>query len=150
LGTPTRKKEHIVKRICALALLTAGVFSLIGCACCGDKDSSQDNTPTVRMTSSLKYEPAKLTVRTGQTVHWKNVSIMSHTVTADPSIAKNPADVSLPAGAEPFTSGMIRPGKSYDHVFTVPGTYRYFCIPHETSGMVGTVIVEPAGTTATP
>jgi len=31
---------------------------------------------------------------------------------------------------------------TFSHTFDVPGTYSYVCIPHETSSMVGTVIVE--------
>jgi plastocyanin len=27
------------------------------------------------------------------------------------------------------------------HTFDVPGTYQYFCIPHEMAGMTGTVVV---------
>ena len=137
-----------MKRIFTLAMLAAGLSSLIGCACTGGDRSDPANT--IRMTSGLKYEPAELRIQAGQTVHWKNVSIMPHTVTADPAIAKKPEHVSLPSGAEPFNSGTIRPGKSFERVFTVPGTYRYFCIPHENSGMVGTVNAEAAATTSRP
>jgi plastocyanin len=35
-------------------------------------------------------------------------------------------------------------GDEFRHTFTVPGEYRYVCVPHDMVGMVGTVIVEPA------
>jgi plastocyanin len=47
----------------------------------------------------------------------------------------------MPAGAKPFNSGNIEPGKQYPHTSTVPGTYKYFCIPHGALGMVGTIVV---------
>ncbi|WP_162622742.1 plastocyanin/azurin family copper-binding protein [Salinisphaera orenii] len=37
----------------------------------------------------------------------------------------------------------MAPGADYAHRFTEPGTYRYFCIPHEAAGTVGTVVVKP-------
>ena len=53
-------------------------------------------------------------------------------------------DVSLPAVGEPFDSGKIKPGGSDSHAFTVPGTYKYVCLPHEDMGMLGQIIVKPA------
>jgi plastocyanin len=50
-------------------------------------------------------------------------------------------DAALPPNTKEFDSGLISPGKDYSHTFTVPGTYKYFCIPHEAAGMVGTVVV---------
>lgn len=87
------------------------------------------------------YEPAKLTIRVGETVEWKNVGNSVHHASSDPSTAVNPAEVSNPVGAKPFDSGFLQPGQSYTYTFTVPGTYKYICAPHETSGMVGEVTV---------
>lgn len=96
------------------------------------------------MTSSLDYSPAELTIEAGDTVEWRNPSIMSHTVTADPALADDPSHVKLPQGAETFNSGSIPPGESYSRTFTVPGDYVYFCIPHEGQGMVASLTVRPA------
>ena len=97
---------------------------------------------TVRMTNSLKYVPEEVTVRAGQTVVWTNTSSMFHTVTADPVLAKDRSHAQLPEGAGPFDSGNIAPGEAFRHTFEVPGTYVYFCIPHEAVGMVGRIIVQ--------
>jgi plastocyanin len=35
-------------------------------------------------------------------------------------------------------------GQVYTQTFTAPGTYKYFCMHHESDGMVATVIVDPA------
>jgi plastocyanin len=96
------------------------------------------------------FQPQVVTIRAGQTVLWKNTSLIWHTATADPRQAKRPEDVSLPEGAEAFDSGKVVAGDSFSHTFTVPGTYRYFCRPHELKGMVGQVVVTPAPQPAQP
>lgn len=98
---------------------------------------------TIDMTSGLTFAPAAAQARVGQTVVWVNVSSMPHTVTADPDLAGNAASVSLPAGAAPFASPLVSAGGSFSYTFTVPGTYRYFCQPHEGAGMIGTIVVVP-------
>jgi plastocyanin len=99
----------------------------------------------VEMTSTLNFSPASVTIPAGGTVEWRNTAIMRHTVTADPALAKDAADVHLPPGAQAFDSGDVPAGQLYRHTFDVPGEYRYFCKPHESDGMVGTVTVQPAG-----
>jgi plastocyanin len=88
------------------------------------------------------YEPARITIKVGDTVEWKNVGNSVHHASNDPSTAVNPAEVSNPPGAKPFDSGFLQPGQSYTYTFTVPGTYKYICAPHETSGMLGEVVVK--------
>jgi plastocyanin len=95
------------------------------------------------MTDALKFEPAALTVARGATVTWRNTSSVEHTVTDDPGMAANKADAGLPPGAQAWDSGTIAPGQNFQHTFDTPGTYHYFCIPHETAGMLGTVTVTP-------
>src|SRR5437868_5214283 len=91
------------------------------------------------------FEPESVTIRAGEAVLWKNTSFIWHTVTADPAQAKRPEDVALPPAAQAFDSGKVSSGETYRQVFTVPGTYRYFCRPHELKGMVGEVVVKPGG-----
>jgi len=99
--------------------------------------------PIVTMTDELVFKPSRVTISVGQTVIWRNESVLVHTVTADPGIAARAADVALPDGAKPFNSGNIKPKGTFRRTFTIPGTYRYFCIPHEAAGMIGEVIVQP-------
>ncbi len=98
---------------------------------------------TVEMNDEMRFVPDRITIRPGATVEWKNISRQVHTVTADPKWATSPQNFQLPDGAKTFDSGDIAPGKTYRRAFTVPGTYRYFCIPHQTSGMVGEIVVGP-------
>lgn len=91
----------------------------------------------------VAFAPKVLTIKAGQTVKWVNTTTMAHTVTTDPALAANAANAAVPAGAEVWHSGSIAPGASFARTLTVPGTYKYFCKPHEAMGHVGTVIVEP-------
>ena len=96
----------------------------------------------VHMTAANKFDPAKVTIKAGETVRWVNdAGGPSHTVTTDPSMVQNEDDVEIPDGAQPFSSGVIGPGKFFQHKFEVPGTYRYACAPHEGSKMFGEVVV---------
>lgn len=97
----------------------------------------------VEMTIGLDFIPVRIAVYEGDVVEWRNTSPFTHTVTADPALAENPENVRLPPGAAPFHSGNVPPGEIFRHTFTVSGTYRYFCVPHQGSGMVGTVLVSP-------
>ncbi|MFU8813835.1 MAG: c-type cytochrome [Pseudomonadales bacterium] len=72
---------------------------------------------------------------------WENTSSVVHTVTADPDLAVDAENVELPDGAETFHSGNVEPGASFTREFAVPGRYRYFCVPHESAGMVAELIV---------
>lgn len=108
------------------------------------KSAAASTTPIVvkMIDMPATYEPAKLTIRVGETVEWKNLGNSVHHASSDPSEAVNPADVSNPPGAKPFDSGFLQPGQSFTYTFTAPGTYRYICAPHETSGMTGEVVVK--------
>jgi len=104
-----------------------------------------DNPPataTVTMTNMLKFAPDTLYIEPGTEVTWENTSLLVHTVTADPELASVEGSVMLPDGAAPFDSGTMDPEETFTHVFNEPGTWRYFCIPHEGAKMVGTAIVE--------
>lgn len=97
----------------------------------------------VNMTFGLKFDPAEVRIRAGQTVEWRNKAFFPHTVTFDPAQAEDASHVALPDGVAPFDSGSIGGGQSWRHTFTTPGTYRYICKPHEGHEMLGTVIVAP-------
>jgi plastocyanin len=96
---------------------------------------------TVRMTSRDTFVPKTLTIKVGDTVVWENDSPGVHTVTDNSAFASAKQDASMPAGTEPFNSGPVEAGQQYSHTFTAHETYKYFCVPHEADGMVGTIIV---------
>lgn len=140
----------------ALASLMAAGALLAGCG--GEDAATPEGTPqasptadatsaaadgtVVDMTDALQFEPKTITVAPGSEVEWKNVGNIAHTVTADAEKVADASLVELPEGVKPFDSGLIGGGKSYSRRFDEPGTYRYVCIPHEGTRMIGTVVVE--------
>lgn len=110
----------------------------------GPAPAAPADIAVVEMDNRLRFVPDTVRIRAGEAVRWENTSDLVHTVTADPAMAALESSVSLPAGAQPFDSGDLVPGDVYVRSFDVPGTYKYFCIPHERAGMVGRVIVEGA------
>ena len=130
-------------RMSIVASTVAATVTLAGCGL----DGPAYQTPpaaidaVVDMTTGLNFAPGRVTIIAGQTIEWRNRSMMGHTVTADPRLANNADNVLLPSGAQPFHSGDIDPGQVYRRTFTVPGLYRYVCLPHEGQGMIGTVEV---------
>jgi plastocyanin len=139
-------KEPIMTRPVFAAVLLIYV-SAMGCARPGAVDAAkrQMKADALVTMSGFSFIPDHVTINAGQTVEWNNTAaIETHTVTADPKLAKNPHDVALPPGAEPFNSGDLKGDAIFRHTFTVPGVYRYFCIPHEKMGMIGEVDVKPA------
>jgi plastocyanin len=111
---------------------------------CGESASqeSDDGDFTVEMNDQMQFAPDHLTIRSGQTITWRNVGNMVHTSTSDPAWAQDAAHATVPDGAKPWNSGLIRKGESWRHTFEVPGEYAYFCIPHEAAGMVASITVE--------
>lgn len=96
----------------------------------------------VEMTNTSRFVPAEIKISKGEVVHWKNTSDLIHTVTCDPDEVINEKNVELPDGAKAFNSGRLKPGEEFKKQFNVRGTYTYFCIPHETLGMVAKVVVD--------
>ena len=97
------------------------------------------------------FQPSDYSTSVGETVVWGNSGSRPHSVTAFPD--------GIPEGASYFASGgfdsrdaaragwrnnegVVAPGETYEHVFEVPGTYDYYCIPHLRAGMTGRIVVE--------
>ncbi|MGA7762490.1 MAG: plastocyanin/azurin family copper-binding protein [Candidatus Binataceae bacterium] len=117
----------------AALILVAGAVPSIAAA----------KTVEVKMTDTPpKFVPLTVTIQKGDTVEWINNAASLHSVTTNPAVAQDPKDVSAPAGAKPFDSGFMPPGAKWSYTFTVPGTYKYLCLPHEKDHMVGVVVVK--------
>jgi plastocyanin len=129
-----------------LRLSTAALATVSTAGCLNGQSSS---IQTVTMPDNLMFEPETATIETGETVTWTNESDIDHTVTAYEDEIPDEAAYFASGGFESeraarnrVTEGLIAPGEDYKHTFEEPGTYGYFCIPHESSGMVGTVRVK--------
>lgn len=131
------------RRVLELSGATLATVATAGCL-----DGSSSDGPTVTMTDGFGFSPKTATVEVGRTVTWTNASDVGHTVTA--------YEAEIPDGAAYFASGgfeseraaknqvsegLIASDDEYEHAFEEAGTYEYYCIPHESSGMVGTVRV---------
>jgi plastocyanin len=123
-----------------------GITGLAGCTALGSGEDDYD----IGMTA-VAYRPPSLTVEVGDTVVWKNTSARAHSVTAYEQGIPDEAAYFATGGfdseqaardAWDGAAGAINSGDVYEHTFEVPGVYEYFCIPHETGGMVATVEVE--------
>ncbi|GAB3700043.1 hypothetical protein JCM31271_32510 [Halorubrum trueperi] len=85
------------------------------------------------------FEPHVVRVNVGGTVTWTNES-GSHSATAYHPDNDQPQLV--PDGATSWDSGLrSEEGATFDHTFETEGVYHYYCTPHETVGMLGSVIV---------
>jgi plastocyanin len=70
----------------------------------------------------MQYEPARVEIKSGGTVEWKNDDITPHTVTC-----------------ASFDSGSIGPDESWRHTFTSADEINYACTFHP--GMKGVILV---------
>ncbi|NIP59714.1 MAG: hypothetical protein GWM92_15470 [Gemmatimonadetes bacterium] len=81
------------------------------------------------MTTSLAFDPDDVTINVGDTVTWENEADIFHTITPD-------------GHSEWTRQEMNDAGQQFQHTFNTPGTFDYFCEPHQAQGMVGTITVQ--------
>jgi plastocyanin len=142
------ERARLPRRAFLVGIGLAGATALVACGggasapAASGSGASSAAAPTIQMTNDNKFSPATLTVPKGATVTFQNASTMVHTATDDPAKAVNKSDAVLPEGAQPWDSGLIQPGQSWTHTFDVVGSYSFFCIPHETLGMLGKITVQ--------
>ena len=86
--------------------------------------------------SGFDFVPKDITVAAGTTVRWTNTTSMGHTVTSYEQEV-------------PFNSGFMLSSDVFEYTFVSPGDYDYFCIPHESLNMIGSVTVTGSAQAAT-
>jgi len=131
------------RRTClrAAAAAVAGV-GLAGCSASGSSDESNgsdpgaDHTVAVGPDGRLVYDPEELTVSTGETVEWVWESD-THNIVVD-----SRPDGADWGGTEGDEATLYDEGHTYAFTFETAGTYEYFCQPHRSAGMEGSVVVE--------
>jgi plastocyanin len=131
-------------------LAAAGSTATVGLAGClgGTPDLAENEIGM----STRAFEPGRKTVSVGTTVRWRNTDRGVHTVTAYEGNIPEEADYFASGGFDSesaardawfqSTDGGINSGGTFEYTVEVPGEYKYFCIPHEASGMIGTLVVE--------
>lgn len=108
-----------------LAAVAVAVFSGI---CAAQSFQAVSGANQIIIIKQMRFDPAQITVKAGDTVEWKNEDIFSHTVTADDGS---------------FDSGLIDPGHSWQKKFSSTQTLAYHCRPHP--NMKAALIVQGAG-----
>lgn len=98
---------------------------------------SAQESPTVEMVTEdgdYYFDPIGLHVEPGSTVTFENASGTHNSVAYSDRI---------PDGASEWQTPL---GETAEHTFETPGTYDYYCQPHQSFGMVGRIVVgEPGG-----
>ncbi len=90
---------------------------------------------------SPAFTPTVVTIKAGDTVSWIWRSVgFFHTVTSGTGGTSDGL----------FDSGLHKDPFTFSFTFPVPGTFRYYCDPHLSMGMVGQVIVEALEVPAQP
>ena len=134
---------------------TAAAASLGGCL---GLTRGEDTSFDVGMRPS-SFDPPTITVAVGEEVVWENTGTRDHTVTAYEETLPDGAAFFATGGYESEdaareawsngTRGALSNGEQFSYTFEIPGEYDYFCIPHESGGMIGKVVVEEETPTAT-
>ncbi len=96
----------------------------------------------IDMNDEAQFLPRRITIDVGQTIVWRNIGLIGHTVTARSGSTEDKDLSKVPDGAEPFDSGWVRDGEVFIRTFTTPGLYRYACLPHLRAEMLGTIVVQ--------
>jgi plastocyanin len=79
--------------------------------------------------TNIAYQPNPAQIRVGDKITWSNNDLEPHTVTSGENAQADGR----------FDSGIMAPTRTFEHTFTQPGQYPYFCILHPS--MVGIVRV---------
>src|SRR6266446_3802829 len=85
------------------------------------------------------FSPSEVTINPGDTVRW-TFSSSGHSTTS--GMPGSPNGI--------WDSGILNQGAMFTHTFNSVGSFPYYCTPHGSLGMVGTVTVVSASPTPTP
>lgn len=135
----------------------ASLAALAGCTASSSSEGSHSDghghghgessgEPTDRAEVAMKssdggqhFDPHVVRIKPGGTVRWSLAS-GSHSTTA--YHPENDEPQLVPDGAAAWDSGVLsETGATFEHAFETEGVYHYYCTPHESMGMIGSVIV---------
>ena len=124
------------------------VVPLAAFGACGGGGGGEPGANEVLMVNGQRFDPESLTVSVGDTVTFTNSSSETHTVTAyedevpEGGYFASGGFASEEEAKADLSGGLVDPEETYEVTFDEPGTYGYFCIPHEGTGMTGEITVE--------
>lgn len=117
--------KHLVL-VSLLAVALAGCSGDADTDICGEQD--EQGRYVVCMTNSNRFVPSTLQVPVGATVVWINQGGTHNTEEVDGLWASSVTSAS-------------QKEENHVQVFDEAGTYQYICLPHQSVGMKGTIIV---------
>ena len=83
-----------------------GILAVAGLAGCGlggrAHGPASPNASAVVDMGFSSFQPETVHIRAGQTVEWRNTSVITHSVTDDRRAASKPQDASIPVGSHPL------------------------------------------------
>ncbi|MFZ0327304.1 MAG: plastocyanin/azurin family copper-binding protein [Nitrososphaeraceae archaeon] len=96
------------------------------------KGSANPEVDITKLGPRQWYLPRELSINLNDTVTWINNDTEAHTVTSGIGGGMesliNTKKLGIQTGI--FNSGLFKPGQSWIHTFSRPGTYNYFCTIH--------------------
>lgn len=111
-------------------VLAGCLLALDGCSAHQDTTGPSDTGAVVEIEiRNFEFSPSELTIAPGTTVRWRNTTSTFHTVTPDGHAQWE----------EWQTAGM---DQTFEVRFDETGTFPYYCVPHRSLGMTGTITVE--------
>jgi plastocyanin len=143
-----RRASRYLRPVFATALSGAVLAALVGAALVvtAPHAAAQGGANVIEGTAALKWEPAQLTVKPGDSVTFKVTGGPPHPVGLETS----------PTGSPDFDTSkcqlaqMSKVGDECTVKLPKEGTFKYVCEIHKTLGMVGTIVVGKGGGAATP
>lgn len=117
--------------VCGFALMISSFFLV--------SSPASAATTSIKMGADngmLVFQPATVSIKSGDTVQWVNNKLPPHNVVFD--VAHSPEN----AKSLSHKKLLFSPGEAFEVTFDEPGTYSFYCEPHRGAGMAGKVIVE--------
>ncbi|WP_227376081.1 plastocyanin/azurin family copper-binding protein [Haladaptatus halobius] len=135
--------ESITRRGFILGSAGAAAAGAAGTAAAqeGGSGGGGGGTKTVKVGpgGNLTFEPSELSIPPGTTVKWVWES-NTHNV-----VPESQPEGSSWQGSKGAPNKTYDSGHTYSHTFDTPGTYEYFCQPHKSAGMTGSITVGSSG-----
>eukprot|EP01025_Chloroclados_australasicus_P044968 TRINITY_DN489_c0_g1_i4.p2 TRINITY_DN489_c0_g1~~TRINITY_DN489_c0_g1_i4.p2 ORF type:complete len:334 (-),score=36.67 TRINITY_DN489_c0_g1_i4:142-1143(-) len=99
------------------------------------------NAAQIKMGSddgSLVFSPNSVTVKAGEEITWVNNKGFPHNIVFDEDEVPEGVDADALSNEDYLNA----PGETVVRKLTVPGTYGYYCEPHQGAGMKGSITVQ--------
>jgi plastocyanin len=111
--------------IAVIAVIFLNPFSQTAKIQNSQNEVQESSVSNIVLIQGFKFVPNSLTIKTGASVTWKNEDTASHSIVFSSGNAAN--------------SSLLASGEEYNYKFDTPGSYSYYCGPH--NSMKGEIIV---------